>query len=74
MAEFILRSSFFQAALVCHSASFARARAICCGVKLRTEKKVVWALSEWNNADPGPTSSIQVPAEAGAAGNSDLQR
>lgn len=37
-------------------------------------KKVVWALSEWNNPDLGPASSIQLLDEPGVAEKGDLQR
>jgi hypothetical protein len=39
------------------------------------QKKVVWALSAWNNPDLGPASSIQLLDQPGTAENpGDLQR
>jgi hypothetical protein len=36
-------------------------------LEVTPEKKVVWALSEWNNPDLGPASSIQLLDEMIAA-------
>jgi hypothetical protein len=43
-------------------------------LEVSPEKKVVWALSQWNNPDLGPASSIQLLDEPGVAENGDLQR
>ncbi len=38
------------------------------------DKKVVWALSSWDNPDLGPSTSIQLLGEPGNPDNGDLQR
>ena len=43
-------------------------------LEVSPEKKIVWAVSEWNNPDLGPASSIQLLDEPGVAENGDLQR
>ena len=43
-------------------------------IEVTPDKKVVWALSQWNEPDLGPASSIQLLDEVGLAENGDLQR
>ena len=44
-------------------------------LEVTPEKKVIWALSEWQDPDLGPVSSIQLLDESGAPENpGDLQR
>jgi hypothetical protein len=44
-------------------------------LEVTPDKKVVWALSEWNNPDLGPASSIQLLDQPGTAENpGDQQR
>lgn len=43
-------------------------------IEVTPDKKVVWALSQWNEPDLGPASSIQLLDEVGIAENGDLQR
>ena len=38
------------------------------------DKKIVWALSSWQNPDLGPATSIQLLDQPGIAENGDLQR
>lgn len=38
------------------------------------DKKIVWALSAWDNPDLGPATSIQILNEPGSADNGELQR
>ena len=38
------------------------------------DKKIVWALSSWNNPDLGPSTYIQLLDEAGNPENRELQR
>ena len=42
-------------------------------LEVTPEKKVVWALSEWNHPDLGPASSIQLLDEPGVPENGELQ-
>ena len=43
-------------------------------IEVTPDKKVVWALSQWNEPDLGPASSIQLLDEVGVAENGELQR
>jgi hypothetical protein len=43
-------------------------------LEVTPEKKVVWAMSEWNNPDLGPASSIQLLDEPGVPEDMDQQR
>ena len=43
-------------------------------LEVTPDKKVVWALNQWNSPDLGPASSIQLLDEPGTAENGDLQR
>ena len=43
-------------------------------IEVTPDKKVVWALRQWNDPDLGPASSIQLLDEPGIAENGDLQR
>jgi len=43
-------------------------------LEVTPEKKVVWALAQWNDPDLGPASSIQLLDEPGVAENGELQR
>jgi hypothetical protein len=42
--------------------------------EVTSDKKVVWALSSWENPDLGPATYIQLLDEPGNPGNGDLQR
>lgn len=42
--------------------------------EVNRDKKVVWALSSWDNPDLGPATSIQILAEPGNGDNGELQR
>jgi hypothetical protein len=43
-------------------------------LEVTPDKKVVWALSEWNDPDLGPASSIQLLDEPGVPENGEPQR
>ena len=43
-------------------------------LEIAPDKHVVWALSQWNDPDLGPFSSIQLLDEPGAAERGDYQR
>jgi len=43
-------------------------------IEVTPEKRAVWALQEWSDADLGPASSIQLLDEPGIAENLELQR
>jgi len=43
-------------------------------IEVTPAKKIVWALSQWNNPDLGPASSIQLLDEPGKPEAGDLQR
>jgi hypothetical protein len=43
-------------------------------IEITPDKKVVWALRQWNNPNLGPASAIQLLDEPGIAENGDLQR
>ncbi len=43
-------------------------------IEVTPAKKVIWALSQWNNPDLGPASSIQLLDEPGKPEAGDLQR
>jgi hypothetical protein len=43
-------------------------------IEVTPDKKVVWALHQWNNPDLGPSSCIQLLDEKGKEENGDLER
>jgi hypothetical protein len=42
--------------------------------EVTADKKIVWALSSWNNPNLGPATSMQLLDQPGLAENGDLQR